>query len=92
MVSAKGLGALVVFLLLLLAFEYWSASGGEPPTAPLATQELTFATPHPQGRVSDKFPNTILVGHDDREYRFYEDLVRDRVVVVQFMYTTCTGI
>ena len=53
-----------------------------------------FATPHdePREKPSDRFPNTELVASDGKTYRFYEDLVRDRIVVIQFMYTTCTGI
>ena len=53
-----------------------------------------FAVPHgaPREKPSDRFPNTELIGTDGQRYRFYEDLVRDQIVVIQFMYTTCTGI
>ena len=48
--------------------------------------------PHPRGRYSDKFPDILLTDQDGQEHRFYADLVRDRVVLVQFFYTTCRGI
>lgn len=52
------------------------------------------AKPHAgsQGRYSDKFPDTLLVDHLGRKYRFYSDLVKDRIVAIQFFYTTCSGI
>ncbi|MDE0960632.1 MAG: hypothetical protein OSB09_07610 [Planctomycetota bacterium] len=64
------------------------------------TEEWVFvdkgarAKPHPspQGRYSDKFPNILLTDHTGVKHRFYEDLVKDRRVVIQFFYTTCSGI
>jgi protein SCO1/2 len=38
-----------------------------------------------------RFPNPILVTHDGRRVRFYDDLVRGRTVMVNFSYTQCTG-
>lgn len=35
------------------------------------------------------WPNVPLVTHDGREVRFYDDLVKDRHVVVSFIYTRC---
>ena len=53
-----------------------------------------FSPPHesPNGKSSDRFPNTVLTAHDGTRYRFYEDLVRDRIVIIQFLYTRCNGI
>ncbi|HIO65513.1 MAG TPA: hypothetical protein EYN40_02360 [Planctomycetes bacterium] len=52
------------------------------------------AKPHssPSGRYSDKFPDTVLIDHQGNKHRFYSDLVKNRIVVIQFFYTTCTGI
>lgn len=41
--------------------------------------------------VSD-FPNVTLKTQDGQEVRFYDDLVKGKTVVVNFMYTTCDGI
>ncbi len=37
-------------------------------------------------------PDTLLVDQDGREVRFYSDLVRGRVVAMNFIFTTCTTI
>ncbi len=34
-------------------------------------------------------PNVDLVTHDGKKVRFYDDLVKDRKVVINFMYTNC---
>ena len=35
------------------------------------------------------FPDILLQGHDGKAYRFYEDLIKDKVVVLNFMYLNC---
>ncbi|TFH22460.1 MAG: SCO family protein [Myxococcales bacterium] len=42
--------------------------------------------------VSDRLPNFELRTHEGRPVRFYDDLVKDRTVLVNFMYATCTGV
>ena len=37
------------------------------------------------------FPNLTLYDHDGQEVKFYDDLVRGKIVVINFMYATCTG-
>lgn len=37
------------------------------------------------------FPNPLLVAHDGRAVRFYDQLVRGRLVLVHFAYTHCEG-
>lgn len=66
----------------------------------VSQKELPFidkgarAKPHssPSGRYSDKFPDTVLIDHQGKKHRFYSDLVKNRIVVIQFFYTTCSGI
>ena len=38
------------------------------------------------------FTNTPFVDQDGRTVRFYDDVIRDKVVVVNMMYTVCTSI
>jgi protein SCO1/2 len=38
------------------------------------------------------FPNFELTTHDGRKVRFYDDLIRDKIVVLNFMYVKCEGI
>jgi len=37
----------------------------------------------------DYFPNTILTDQDGKKVRFFEDLIKDKIVVINFIYTSC---
>lgn len=39
---------------------------------------------------ADYFPNTVLTDQDGRPLRFFDDLIRDKVVVINFIFTSCT--
>lgn len=41
---------------------------------------------------SDYFPNPTLVTQHGEEVRFFDDVLRDRIVVVNFIYTDCPDI
>src|SRR6516225_7113525 len=38
------------------------------------------------------FPNLLLTTQEKREVRLYDDLIKDRVVLINFMFTSCNGI
>ena len=38
------------------------------------------------------FPNYVVYDQDGKSYRFYDDLIRGKIVVANFVYTTCTDI
>ena len=38
-----------------------------------------------------RFPNVPLVTHEGRAVRFYDDVLRNRFVVLSFMYASCTS-
>lgn len=40
----------------------------------------------------DYFSNRPVVTHDGRTLRFYNDLIKDKIVVINFIYTSCTNI
>jgi protein SCO1 len=42
-------------------------------------------------RVPPRFPNTPLRTHRNDVVRFYDDLLKEKVVVISFMYTRCEG-
>jgi len=44
------------------------------------------------GKVSKRFPNIMLRTQCDTQVRFYDDIVKDRIVLINFMYTTCSDI
>lgn len=53
------------------------------PVAPAAATEALGAM---------SIPDTVLLDQDGREVHFYSDLVKDRVVAINFIFTTCTTI
>ena len=75
-----------------------------PATEPIAVAyDCAVATPpalrqqddtHRKGRtkLSDRFPNIELRTQCGTPVKFYDDLVKDRAVVINFMYTTCADI
>lgn len=38
----------------------------------------------------DYFPNTSLINQDGQPVRFFDDLIKDKVVAINFIFTTCT--
>jgi len=38
------------------------------------------------------FPNLLLTTHEGAKVRFYDDLVKDKIVIFNFMYAKCEGI
>ena len=38
---------------------------------------------------ADYFPKVTVTGHDGRTYRFYDELILDKIVVINFIYTRC---
>ena len=48
--------------------------------------------PHPltTPRMEGYFPDVVLTTQDGRQVHFYRDLLRDKVAVINFMYTTCS--
>ena len=52
------------------------------PAAPVAEKSAAAAY----------FPNHVLVTQDGRPVRFYDDLLKGKVVLINFMFTTCAGV
>jgi len=38
------------------------------------------------------FPDVVLTTHEGRQVRFYEDLLKDKIVVLNLMYADCQGV
>jgi protein SCO1/2 len=38
---------------------------------------------------SSRFPNVELITQDEKKVRFYDDLIKGKVVAIELMYTTC---
>ncbi len=37
------------------------------------------------------FPNVTLIDQDGKEVKFYDDLIKGKIVIINFMYATCEG-
>lgn len=49
-------------------------------------------TPPAERSAKDYQPNLTLVAHDGRSVRFYDDVLKDRIVLLNTMFTSCAGI
>ncbi len=46
----------------------------------------------PASAAKTYFPNTALLTQDGKPVRFYDDVLRGKIVLINFMFTTCTGV
>jgi cytochrome oxidase Cu insertion factor (SCO1/SenC/PrrC family) len=46
----------------------------------------------PDEAAASYFPNTVLVTQDNKPVRFYSDLLKGKVVLINFMFATCKGV
>ncbi len=70
-------GALTILAVLLAARVSFAVPGDPAPKSGAAVWGAEY------------FPNTPLVSHEGRNLRFFDDLIQDKVVVVNFIYTSC---
>jgi len=63
------------------------AGGGRPVT--IAAGQAQSAS---SNRLAKHFQNVLLRTQDNRDVRFYDDLVKGKVVLINFMFTTCTSL
>jgi protein SCO1/2 len=55
-----------------------------------ASNRALVETPLSSNRV-DLFSNGVLLTHENKQVKFYDDLIKGRQVIVNFMYASCTG-
>lgn len=48
-------------------------------------------SPKANGPSAARFPNVPLTTHEGTEVRFYDDLIKGKIVLINFMYATCTN-
>ena len=60
----------------------WSRAQGVPASSAPAVAEA----PNP---FADRFPNVVLRTHEGKTVRFYDDLLKGKIVMINFMYATC---
>ena len=75
----------------------WLATVGVLPAGEVASRDgaITAAAGPLSGRERIRrfhLPNVMLTTHTGRQVRFYDDLVKDKKVVLNFMYVKCEGV
>lgn len=67
----------------------WSVElAAEPAVEPSPDAVARAAGPIPY---KDRLPNLVLKTHEGKNVRFYDDLLKDKIVLINFMYVTCDG-
>lgn len=57
-----------------------------------AFQARTWQVKTPRQRLAERsFPNVTLTTHEGKKVKFYEDLLKDKIVLINFMYVKCQG-
>src|SRR5262245_12110956 len=62
-----------------------------PATAPAPARKWKTTPPREAIRAR-YFPNHLLVTHEGRHVRLYDDLIKDKIVLLNFMYASCDRI
>ena len=79
--------------LALLAFSplaAWASGGNQP--APAASQRR-WAEIAPREMIRQRyFPDVVLQTQENKQVQLYRDLIKDKVMLINFMYASCNGI
>ena len=52
-----------------------------------------FKVIDPRERIRQRyFPDLVLTTHEGKKVRFYDDLIKDKIVIMNFMYAKCEGV
>jgi len=67
--------------------------GLAPVAGVLLTRGLSRATVSPREAIRERyFPNVSLLTHENKTVRFYDDLIKNKIVMINFMYAHCEGV
>ncbi len=80
--TLTGLAGLALLVGLAVAPSGHAATGGEKKRIKTPREKLAERS----------FPNVELTTHEGKKVRFYDDLVKDKIVLINFMYVKCAGI
>jgi protein SCO1 len=57
------------------------------------TTQRQFTTRTARERLAERsFPNITLTTHEGKKVKFYDDLIKDKIVIINFMYVKCDGV
>src|SRR4051812_17896703 len=80
--------ALGMHLVLVLVACVLGGRGLRPPRSGVGEPPAASESATPWG--GDYFPNTLLTDQDGRQVHFFDDLIKDKVVVINFIFTSCS--
>lgn len=90
------IAAVVVFVLIGAAAMLWATAAGKATAetsegGAQASGDGQAASSGKGGSVwgANYFPNVPLITHEGETVRFFDDLIKDKVVAINFIYTTC---
>ena len=76
-----------------------AALGAAPFAVPLLAHAQTIETGSKfkkipsRERIRDRyFPNLVLTSHEGKQLKFYDDLIKDKIVIFNMFYAQCQGI
>src|SRR5262249_20230533 len=83
--------ALLTLLLALTVASSSAGEGGSSPPRPTADPGRAVSSPPDRAALirEQHLPNVELITHEGRTVRFYDDLVKGKVVAINFMFTRC---
>jgi protein SCO1 len=76
-----------------------AALGAAPFAVPLLAHAQTIETSSKFKKISSRerirqryFPNLVLTSHEGTKVKFYDDLIKDKIVIFNMFYAQCQGI
>jgi protein SCO1/2 len=76
-----------------------AALGAAPFAVPLLAHAQTIETGSKFKQISSRerirqryFPNLVLTSHEGKKLKFYDDLIKDKIVIFNMFYAQCQGI
>jgi protein SCO1/2 len=63
-----------------------------PGSAPEHAQQQPLVAPHTPSPAEKYFSDVELINQDGQKVRFYSDVLKDKVVIVNTFFTTCTSV
>ncbi|HYY43102.1 MAG TPA: SCO family protein [Pyrinomonadaceae bacterium] len=70
-----------------------TTTGTSGATTGSASIVLSPAAQRSRDKIRDRyFPNVLLTTHEGKKVRLYDDLIKDKIVLINFMYAKCEGV
>jgi protein SCO1 len=83
-------GKHLVAILVVATFSCGLASVAAAQT--IGREQETTRVKTPRERIAERnLPNVMLTTHEGKKVRFYDDLMKDKIVILNFMYVKCEG-